>query len=62
MTMTRQDFREIAHVFSVRYKQAPTNEARQEVMILAWNMADIMAASNPRFDRARFMVACGIES
>lgn len=62
MTMTRHDFREIARVFAVRYKAASTREARNEVVILAWNMADIMAASNPRFDRHRFLVACGVES
>ena len=25
-------------------------------------MADVMAADNPRFDRARFLKACGVQS
>lgn len=58
MTMTRHDFQEVARIFAVRYEQAPTAEARQEVIILARDMADIMAASNPRFDRSKFLAAC----
>ena len=27
--------------------------------LLSYRLADMMAASNPRFDRDRFLVACG---
>lgn len=29
---------------------------------LAADFADALAAQNPRFDRARFLTACGVES
>lgn len=66
--MTRRDFELIAKAIRQR-----ANEARayidpraaeiryDEVMIIARVMANAVAGTNPRFDRARFMAACGFK-
>jgi hypothetical protein len=32
------------------------------VLVTARNIADVMQADNPRFDRALFLKACGVEA
>lgn len=35
---------------------------RSVLTFLAWGLAQDFAAENPRFDRARFLKACGLEA
>lgn len=64
--MTRKHFEALAE--AIRYAQCfnpwPSDAEREaaEVMrrTVANNVADVCAQANPRFDRARFLAACGI--
>lgn len=62
--MTKKDYEKIANVF---YKTLGTidrswfEEATDHVERVACNMADMLAQDNPRFDRDRFLKACGVE-
>jgi len=52
--MTRKDYIMIAEVFA---HSAGDDLAK----FLASNLADKLAEDNPRFDRARFLEACGVK-
>lgn len=63
--MTRKDYIKLAAAM----KEAMQETARSPRAI-AWNdavtyaagrVADALASDNPRFDRARFLTACGVE-
>lgn len=63
--MTRQDFEVIAQSIKRTVDVAKANSAADQSRIEGVKMAvnavsDACAASNPRFDRARFLTACGI--
>lgn len=53
--MTRRDYVAIAAVLAGAY----CTEDQIGVRAVAYRMADMLAADNPRFDRARFLKACG---
>lgn len=53
--MTKQDF--IAHAKIIR----EATGSFDAVHVIALALADYYAAANPRFDRARFLTACGVE-
>jgi len=36
--------------------------AREQAANYIYRIADVMAQDNPRFDRARFLQACGVQS
>lgn len=62
--MTKKDYIKIAAVFSQyrdhagNWPQSPwRHTAAQE---LSSRFADMLAQDNPRFDRARFLAACGL--
>ena len=65
--MTRKDYVAIAQCIS---DGALINCATQHDLIMntgtrtkiAWQLATMMRADNPRFDRARFLKACGVQS
>lgn len=60
--MTRKDYRRIARVIAdtlASYK-ADNASPRATIYVLASTMAEELALDNPRFDRARFMRACGL--
>lgn len=74
--MTKKDFELIARVIradaahtrddgtlETDYKSMPAwmRGAYDQWNTLALNMADALATTNPRFDRARFLQACGID-
>ena len=44
------------------YDREPIHTVNGAVEYLADNIADTLAADNPRFDRARFLKACGVQS
>lgn len=63
--MSRKDFEAIAESIKLSVVQATTvtknhGDRIQAIHITARNLANVLAANNPRFDRARFLAACGI--
>jgi hypothetical protein len=69
--MTRKDYVAIAHAFALeltmRRALIPTDAAADAyyaktsgLMRAAEIAADVFESDNPRFDRARFLTACGI--
>lgn len=70
--MTRKDYEKIAAVIEgMSIVGAPENTGkdapmylrgcREQIKTLADGMADMLAQDNPRFDRERFLKACGVE-
>ena len=65
--MTRKDYVAIAAVISdgalincpTQAELAMNTATRNKI---AWQLADVMARDNPRFDGARFLKACGVQS
>lgn len=57
--MTRKDFEAIAAVIRKGCDNAPTYEAIELLKQGAEDAADWLATRNPRFDRKRFLTACG---
>lgn len=68
--MTRKDFQLIAGVLAERISaydsiQNPVNpltvqQAKESVYAVAYTMADRLAETNERFDRAKFLQASGV--
>jgi hypothetical protein len=57
--MTRKDYQLIAQVFANVGEIVELSETIGAD--LARNLADALQADNPRFDRARFLEACGVK-
>lgn len=55
--MTRKDYVVIAEVI----KNLDEVIDSYALEVLADNMAEALESDNPRFDRARFLVACGVK-
>jgi hypothetical protein len=53
--MTRKDYVMIADVLAVAWWAS--SDQRNHI---AHDLADALEADNPRFDRARFLTACGV--
>jgi len=64
--MTRKDYEATARVIRRNLERAHNYGAQvREVLAvqdIAQEMADIFASDNPRFDRAKFLEACGLEA
>lgn len=63
--MTRKDYVAIAaaiHRTGMAITIGPRKSAEYALKLAATDIAATMAQDNPRFDRARFLTACGIES
>lgn len=58
--MTKKDFELIVAVFAAEPVQLL--EDREIIENLAESLADALATTNPKFDRARFLAACGVQS
>ena len=60
--MTRKDYQLISEVFA---KFGKIQQLDQSIdwtgEDLARNLTDALQADNPRFDRARFLTACGVK-
>jgi hypothetical protein len=56
--MTRKDYQLIAEVFANFGQMIELEETIGAD--IARNLADALEADNPRFDRHRFLVACGV--
>lgn len=60
--MTRKDYIAIAAALVRASAASETDNQRRGVQRSALCIADVMAADNPRFDRAKFLAACGVRS
>ena len=68
--MTRKDYVAIARAFALTNDYIRLNgkadaaeaEKLKGATFSAMNVADSLAMVNPRFDRARFLKACGVQS
>ena len=67
--MTRKDYVAIAEAINVsslrgydprEWGQSYLNGREDALTVVARNIADVMQADNPRFDRSRFLKACGV--
>lgn len=62
--MTRKDYELIAQLIRDQLDAASNDSAKEHAHAylgaLAKDMAHEFAANNPRFDRARFLKACGV--
>lgn len=60
--MTRKDYRLIAAVFRTGYKQVANNDyERAVVAVMVDRLAEALTKENPRFDREKFLKACGVK-
>ena len=62
--MTRKDYELIAEI--IRVAMYTTNKYNEEqgkswVEHIALEFSDSLRSTNPRFDRARFLTACGVK-
>lgn len=60
--MTRKDYKALAEILKDSYPATMPKdlaEYQQWHKALTENFADMLQADNPRFDRAKFMSACG---
>ena len=53
--MTRKDYVMIADTIATSWHASADSKAD-----LAYRFADALGADNPRFDRTRFLTACGV--
>ena len=60
--MTRKDYVAIAAAICETLKYHERTDAIDALAFLARDLAATMARDNPRFDRARFLKACGVQS
>lgn len=58
--MTRKHYIEIARILSERHGVSPTIVEKATVRAIAYQMADMLKVDNSRFDRERFLSACGL--
>ena len=63
--MTRKDYELIAAALAATNQHKATDDDYREgwfaaASSVAHRLADSLASDNPRFDRARFLAACGI--
>lgn len=57
--MSRKDFELIANVIAEYRSEAPGRDRKENAgSEIASRFADALQATNPRFDRARFLKAC----
>jgi uncharacterized membrane protein (DUF106 family) len=59
MAMSRRHYREAADNFAREYAEATSNQQKNLIKRLANRQADMFARDNSRFDRQRFLDACG---
>ena len=57
--MTRKDFITVAQILNAA-NLPDVPEINQQTRILALSFCDVFQRDNPRFDRARFLKACGV--
>lgn len=58
--MTKKHFEAVASAIRAEYEDTYGEPAEEAIRSIARKLADVFASENPRFDRARFLAACGI--
>lgn len=65
--MTRQNFEAVANAIEAKMDASDPNDESnffagyaRGIMDTAETLADVFVANNPRFDRERFLKACGV--
>lgn len=59
--MTRKDYIAIAEAIAVNNDPTDSKREQDKVKVIAGSIADVMKRDNPRFDRSRFLRACGFD-
>jgi hypothetical protein len=60
--MTRKDYKAIADVLNEQQKDfSEHDDGRMLLAIIASRLSQYMAQDNPRFDRSKFLTACGVK-
>jgi hypothetical protein len=59
--MTRKDYELIARSIFIDRESLQEESQRQTADLIARGLAEQLEAMNPRFDRARFLSACGVK-
>lgn len=57
--MTKTHFEAIARILNADLAVSNTDDERNKVRGIALSMSDYFLSVNPRFDRKRFLTACG---
>jgi hypothetical protein len=60
--MTRKDFEMISSTLKSLTRGRPDGWAQNGWRETCLTFSDALASTNPRFDRARFLAACGMEN
>lgn len=61
MATTQRDFEAVARIIDGSWEKAPL-ESEDLLVEISEKLADYFESQNERFDRERFMKACGIET
>lgn len=61
MSMTRKDYQKFADLVR-KYVSTEGKEGKEYIEMFADDLSIILAEDNPRFDRDKFMRACGYEN
>ena len=62
MMMTRKDYVAIAALIKHQRESAERDDIQLGVEYIADSLAHFFKTDNPRFDRERFLKACGVQS
>jgi len=60
--MTKKDFELIAAALANERTPFMVGHHKYAIDNIALTLVDALATTNPRFDRARFLAACGVQS
>jgi hypothetical protein len=58
--MTKRHFEAVAATLRENGHRSATNSERRVLAYVALDLARVFAGLNPRFDRGRFLAACGL--
>ena len=61
--MTRKDYKLIAGILNgaITFEKEKNEEKSFALMAVAHTFSNVLAKENPRFDRTKFLTACGIK-
>lgn len=57
--MTKKHYTVIAEKIKAHKLKAKTIDGKLTTRLIAYDIADVLLADNPRFDRSKFLGACG---
>ena len=66
--LTKKDFKAVARIIKnylpighITASEVSANTIREKNKVVVKKLADYFATQNPRFDRERFFIACGLD-